>query len=444
VDNFGQNIRTGIETFGTAGIETEIKASGFNSNIPPLFLVWLAGFLLGSVYFAVSHIRFRKKHAASVPVCSAFVADWKTRRTIKIRQSDLLVSPLTYGIFRPVILLPKTTDYSDEKKLEYILMHEYTHIRRFDTLSKLLLAAAVLVFMVGALFAALQSCGGDEAEEPFVMQEPTDRLVVYKYYDDVVLTAALNIFETKYPDVEIEIRDFDGGWGAYKETLKTELAAGKGPDLIFGTDFDYPDIYKSMDSGVFLDLNPLIDSDDEFNLDDYVKVALDAGVYKGKRYVMPVEYYVPILLTTKEILDAESITPSDLATFDGFIGTVNKYHEKYKDDPDKMVFFKYPWPEQIVRAKSGKRIQPDENHFVKRHTGEQVAVCGHARIEKRGEDSFRKCDVPLLRTARTAIYGRKGIERVHRHTAQPGFMQTHAIYAVLRNFPKRHGAVFRG
>lgn len=67
------------------------------------------------------------------------------RRFVRIRQLDTIPAPLTYGVVRPVVLLPKTTEYADERQLGYILAHEYTHVRRFDTLTKGLLAAALCV-----------------------------------------------------------------------------------------------------------------------------------------------------------------------------------------------------------------------------------------------------------------------------------------------------------
>ena len=54
-------------------------------------------------------------------------------------------SPLTFGGLRPVILVPKKTDWTDETALRYVLEHEFVHIQRFDVLSKLLLIAAVCV-----------------------------------------------------------------------------------------------------------------------------------------------------------------------------------------------------------------------------------------------------------------------------------------------------------
>jgi hypothetical protein len=62
-----------------------------------------------------------------------------------IRQSDRISAPLTFGISHPVILMPKATDWSDETALQYILAHEYVHIRRFDTVTKLILMVTLCV-----------------------------------------------------------------------------------------------------------------------------------------------------------------------------------------------------------------------------------------------------------------------------------------------------------
>ncbi|RAZ18687.1 peptidase M56, partial [Klebsiella oxytoca] len=53
--------------------------------------------------------------------------------------------PLTYGIIHPVILLPKSTDWTDTERLNYVLEHELAHIRHFDAAAKLALTAAVCV-----------------------------------------------------------------------------------------------------------------------------------------------------------------------------------------------------------------------------------------------------------------------------------------------------------
>lgn len=463
IDRFGRDMFGRIDMMNTSGTDivtgtAESTANQFDLHVSPILLIWLAGLLCFSAYFIVTHIKFRRVYEEALPIDSTFIRAWRveysdsTRRKVKIKQSDMITSPLTYGISKPVILLPSNTDYSDEATLKYILYHEYTHIWRFDTLLKLILTAAlcvhwfnpfvwlmyilanrdielscdesvvrnittganpkadyartlitlaekknlltlgvsfsrnahfgrnimkeriksimkikrrslpriiaavILVSMVITMLAALQSCdngasGADadnqvpetnedgseiiQLDENFVMQEQTDKLVVYTYHmNTFTLTPAINIFKEKYPDIEVEIVDLGND---YATLLTTELAAGKGPDLVFAHKSDFPDIYKTIATDIFVDLNQFIGRDDEFNLDDYVRGVIDAGVYKGKRYIMPIEYGVPILTTTQEILDTEGFTPADFNTFDGFLRTLEQYNAKYKDNSDKSA-----------------------------------------------------------------------------------------------------------
>ena len=99
--------------------------------------------------FAVAYGRCCREFRASFPVESEVTRRWlqshPLRRTIAIRQSGRISSPLTFGVLRPVILVPKKTDWTDETALRYVLEHEFVHIQRFDVLSKLLLIAAVCV-----------------------------------------------------------------------------------------------------------------------------------------------------------------------------------------------------------------------------------------------------------------------------------------------------------
>ena len=102
-----------------------------------------------AVVFAAAYGRCCREFRASFPVESEVTRRWlqshPLRRTVAIRQSGRISSPLTFGVLRPVILVPKKTDWTDETALRYVLEHEFVHIQRFDVLSKLLLIAAVCV-----------------------------------------------------------------------------------------------------------------------------------------------------------------------------------------------------------------------------------------------------------------------------------------------------------
>ncbi|WNS41570.1 M56 family metallopeptidase [Paenibacillus sp. MMS20-IR301] len=118
-------------------------------QLSPLVWVWLAGFMFCALTFIIPHVRYRKIYKMAVPVKSDFIQKWQQSnllwRDVQIRQLDHISTPLTYGIIRPVVLLPTNLDYDDESQLAFILTHEFTHVRRFDILQKWILAASVCV-----------------------------------------------------------------------------------------------------------------------------------------------------------------------------------------------------------------------------------------------------------------------------------------------------------
>ena len=114
----------------------------------PVFL-WVIGAMALGIFFVVIHRRYRKIYATATPVENEYVNRWlrsqNMRRSVYIRCSDRVTSPLTYGILKPVILFPKSTDWQDKAGLQYVLVHELTHIRRFDVVLKWVLTIALCV-----------------------------------------------------------------------------------------------------------------------------------------------------------------------------------------------------------------------------------------------------------------------------------------------------------
>lgn len=111
--------------------------------------VWAAGTLICAMVFAIAYWKCRQEFQTSLPVKNDFIKSWlnthQLKRPISIRQSSRFSAPLTYGVFRPMILMPTSTDWENTKALQYVLAHEYIHIRRFDSITKLVLIAALCV-----------------------------------------------------------------------------------------------------------------------------------------------------------------------------------------------------------------------------------------------------------------------------------------------------------
>ena len=118
-------------------------------NVSVWQVIWYIGFVLCISFFTIFYLHWRSRFRTARLVRNSNVEQWmeehRLKRPISIRQLDRVDAPLTYGIFHPVILMPKDTNWEDIQQLKYILEHEYIHICRFDTATKLICAMAVCI-----------------------------------------------------------------------------------------------------------------------------------------------------------------------------------------------------------------------------------------------------------------------------------------------------------
>ena len=205
-----------------------------------------------------------------------------------------------------------------------------------------------LILTLVLLLSALAGCG--KSEDPakpdgqteteadyswFSMPEDTGKLVVYTSPEyNSLYDPAIRIFQEKYPEIEISRQTY--GEDEYQTLLRAEIPAGKGPDLVLFQSNTFPDIYKTMQTGLFEDLNPYFAVDDEIALSEFLRPVMDGGVFGGERFVVPLNYDVPLIMTTQSILDELGMSAEELKTCDGFCEGAERFHEKY---PDTTLFF---------------------------------------------------------------------------------------------------------
>ena len=131
----------------TQGVEQ--PPADISSSVSMWFIVWCAGIILIALFFVISYLRCLIEFRTALPVHHHYVEKWlakrPSKRPILVKQSDRISAPLTYGIFRPVILMPKKMDWKNEKQLQYVLSHEYVHIYRYDTVTKLIVTLALCI-----------------------------------------------------------------------------------------------------------------------------------------------------------------------------------------------------------------------------------------------------------------------------------------------------------
>ena len=124
-----------------------------------LRVIWIAGALTIACVFLLRYARCLRAFALSLPDGDArtvrFLREHPLRRRVQVRVSDAIASPLSYGVLRPVILLPKAMDRDDDQALRFVLLHELAHIRALDAVRKPLLLACLCVHWMNPMTAVL-------------------------------------------------------------------------------------------------------------------------------------------------------------------------------------------------------------------------------------------------------------------------------------------------
>lgn len=171
------------------------------------------------------------------------------------------------------------------------------------------------------LCSSLVGCQKESNEKPTNME---GEIVLNVYQETEWLTMAVELFEDKYPEVNINIQDFyngvdetiiEGGGvsmaprpaGKTKEDyalwLNTNLMSGSAGDVIITSEGLPVDKYRNM--GVFEDLTPYLESTTEINEENYYMNIFEA--YKmptGALYQFPLSAMAcPLFVFDKELVD---------------------------------------------------------------------------------------------------------------------------------------------
>lgn len=111
-----------------------------------LFFLWFIGFAVCIVCEIMNHARFissadRLSHEvtdkAILSVSETICAEKGIKKQISLKVFPLISSPMIVGVFEPVLFLPD--EYYTLEELELIFEHEYTHLKRYDGIYKVLI-----------------------------------------------------------------------------------------------------------------------------------------------------------------------------------------------------------------------------------------------------------------------------------------------------------------
>lgn len=131
-----------------------------------LGIFWGVGAIALAAVLLTRWLSCRRAFAEALPCVeprvAAFLQAYPLRRRVRVRVSGCVASPLSYGLLRPVILLPVSLTGADDQTLTYVLTHEHMHIRAWDMLRKSVLLLALCLHWPNPLFwLAARLCNRD-------------------------------------------------------------------------------------------------------------------------------------------------------------------------------------------------------------------------------------------------------------------------------------------
>jgi beta-lactamase regulating signal transducer with metallopeptidase domain len=148
---FGQELQQLRVSDGEAAVGRHATPAPAANAAALALAVWLVGVVALSLLFLVHVARIRRatRQAVSKSYLRALTDDVAAelelarRPRVMVGQVDM---PVTWGLLRPVVLLPVEATEWDDGRLRIVLMHELAHIRRFDYLPHLLAELTSIVY----------------------------------------------------------------------------------------------------------------------------------------------------------------------------------------------------------------------------------------------------------------------------------------------------------
>jgi beta-lactamase regulating signal transducer with metallopeptidase domain len=117
-------------------------------------LLWAAGAVIVLARLAIDRMvlgwHLRRNARPAVERCSNLAAELARgmgiRRRLRVLETDAFDIPCTWGVLRPVILLPRRAATWSEERMRVVLLHELGHVRRWDGLLTALGRAACALY----------------------------------------------------------------------------------------------------------------------------------------------------------------------------------------------------------------------------------------------------------------------------------------------------------
>jgi len=114
--------------------------TGVFVTVVPLFLGWIASSCLMNTTQGIE-----ADQTDWIELLQQSATKLNLRQCVRLYQTRLTLVPMTWGIFRPIVMLPSGSDQWTRSRKQMVLLHELAHIKRSDLLLQLIARIACAV-----------------------------------------------------------------------------------------------------------------------------------------------------------------------------------------------------------------------------------------------------------------------------------------------------------
>ena len=221
-------------------------------------------------------------------------------------------------------------------------------MKRFKRVLSLALACLFMLSIMGCT-------PSDGIQKPKKTIDNGEKLTIYYAQDSFDMNRAVSSYN-RVAKEECKLEAYEGD----ADTLATEVLAGKGPDLFLFGRLDFDNLYNYVGKGVFQDLNYYFEQD-PVDWNKYNTAITDAGVFGGKRYLLPYSYFMDLYVTTDKTLESCGI-PEDIQLIRTEYSDLLSYQESIKAQGMKM-FSKAPSNSLMSLAQNYMDYDNKTSHF---------------------------------------------------------------------------------
>lgn len=274
-------------------------------------------------------------------------------------------------------------------------------------MKKQFLYQIAMLAMAGMLMGC-QKVDGNQKKE----QGQSLEVVTEKYYESQVNEYA-QYYMQKYPGSYVKVRSLPEEAEKREpelQKMRTEIMSGKGADVfILNADNEFyaerkealfEDVKKSMQSGVFMRLDPYMEEDAYWEESSYKKEFLETGQYEGHQYILPITCQYSMMLGPEEGMMPKDSTLSDWIAYARASGNTELQYAVYSlsllsgrwqqptvdYETQQVVFQKELW-----RDFAEQMLDVEVRSWIQGWSEEPAAYSLESNFPIRGVSSDREC-----------------------------------------------------